>query len=233
MDRSVDMESMQDMQRDMPEADAAPAQDAAGQDMSVSDFAGAIPATPGIRLSKLALAHALALLVALSMFGAADAWTAVSGLGIASLLGLVTGALAGVVVSNIIHEWFHLLGAVFTNARYTVPDKLGLFLYDWDFARNNTRQFLVMSFAGTVGGVLAVVLLFNAVPADTPGRAALLAGAVASFVFAAFIEWPVIRRTRRTGKPLQELSKINEAVLARSFTAAAIALVVGTLVLAP
>ena len=229
MDKSVGLEGAQDV----PEEAFSPAADFAGEDMSVSDFGNAIPATPGIRLSKLALAHALVLLLALSMFGASDAWTAVTGLGIASLLGVVTGALAGVVVSNIIHEWFHLLGAVFTNARYTVPDKLGLFLYDWDFAQNNTRQFLVMSFAGTVGGILAVVLLFNAVPADTLGRAALLAGAAASFVFAAFIEWPVIRRTRRTGKPLQELSKINEAVLARSFGAAAIALVVGTLMLAP
>lgn len=229
MDKPVDMESLQDM----PEVAPAPAGETAGEDMSVSDFGNTIPATPGIRLSKLALAHALVLLLALSMFGAADAWTAITGLGIASLLGVVTGALAGVVVSNIVHEWFHLLGAVFTNARYTVPDKLGLFLYDWDFTQNNTRQFLVMSFAGTIGGVVAIIGLFNAIPADTWGRAALLAGALASFVFAAFIEWPVIRRTRRTGKPLQELSKINEAVLARSFAASAVALVVGTLVLAP
>lgn len=216
-----------------PESESGPAAAAMTEDMSVSEFAGAIPSTAGIRLSKLALAHGFAVLLSLSMFGSADAWTAVSGLGIASLLGVLTGGIAGVVVANIIHEWFHLLGAVFTNARFTVPDKLGLFLYDWDFSRNNTRQFLVMSIAGTLGGVIAMILLFSALPADTWGRAAVLSGVIASFVFAGFIEWPVIYRTRRSGKPLQELATINERVLARSFTAASIALIVGMLVLAP
>ena len=226
MDRKVDLDAMKDSQR--TEGDDAPV-----EDVSVSDFAGAIPSTPGIRLSKLALAHALVLLLSLSMFGAADAWSAVTGLGIAGALAIVTGAIAGVVVSNLVHEWFHLLGAKVTNASYTIPDKLGLFLYDWDFSQNNTRQFLVMSFAGTVGGIVAMLLLFNAIPADTWGRAALLAGAVASFVFGSFIEWPVILRTRRTGKPMEELAKINESVLARSFTAAALTLIVGTIYIAP
>ena len=206
---------------------------AVAEGVSVSDIGGAIPSTRGIRLAKLAAAHTLALLLSLSMFAAADAWTAVSGLTLASLLAVVTGALAGVVIANVVHEWFHLLGARVTGARYSIPDKLGLFLYDWDFSQNNSRQFLVMSLAGTAGSVLAMILLFMAVPFDTWGRAALLAGAIASFVFGSFIEWPVIRRTRRTGKPMDELAKINGAVLSRSFTAAALTLVFGTVFIAP
>jgi len=200
---------------------------------SVSEVSTAIPSTPGIRLGKLALAHSLVLLVSLSLFGAADAWTAVSGLAIASVLGVVSGALAGIAVANLVHEWFHFLGALFVRGRYTVPDKIGLFLYDWDFERNNVRQFEIMSVAGSIGGLFAIYFLWNAVPSDSTGRAALHAGAMASFVFAAFIEWPVLHRTRHSGKPLEELSKINGRVLTRSFALALLTLLLATTWLSP
>ncbi len=118
-------------------------------------------------------------------------------------------------------------------AQFDIPSRQGLFLYDWDFGNNSVRQFLVMSVAGTIGGLFAVVLLWTSVPADSWGRAALRGGAIASVVFAAYIEWPVIRRTRRGGDPLAELSKIDQRVLSRSFVVASIAGIVMTLIFAP
>ena len=200
---------------------------------SVTDVASAIPATPGIRLAKLAMVHILVVLLSLSAFAAADSWLTVSGLGIAALLGVVTGALAGIAVTNLVHEWFHFLGAVVAGGRYTVPDKFGLFVYDWDFEHNNIRQFNVMSVAGNLGGVLAILYLWNAVPAENLGRAALQGGAIASFVFGAFIEWPVLYRTRSSGRPFDELAKINGKVLGRSFVAALVAGLVVLVSLAP
>ena len=200
---------------------------------SVTDVASAIPATPGIRLAKLAMVHILVVLLSLSAFAAADSWLTVSGLGIAALLGVVTGALAGIAVTNLVHEWFHFLGAVVAGGRYTVPDKFGLFVYDWDFEHNNIRQFNVMSVAGNLGGVLAILYLWNAVPAENLGRAALQGGAIASFVFGAFIEWPVLYRTRSSGRLFDELAKINGKVLGRSFVAALVAGLVVLVSLAP
>lgn len=170
----------------------------------------------GRRLAKLAGIHALVFLVALSLFAAADSWNTVTGLGIAGLLCVVTAVLAGVTVTTLVHEWFHYLGARHARAAFDIPSRPGLFVFNWDFGANSVRQFFVMSIAGSIGSVLAVIVLWNAVPADTWGRAVLHGAALASLVYSALIEWPVIRRVRRGGEPLAELSKIDQALLTRS-----------------
>lgn len=168
------------------------------------------------RLARIAGVQWLILLVSLCLFAAADSWTAVTGLTFAAVLGVVTGLVAGVVMTSVIHETFHLLGAQVSGAAYRVPEKLGIFMYDWQFDKNSVGQFFVMSWAGSVGGALSVLLLWNGIPQDTAGRASLIAGAVAAFVYAAIIEWPVLLRTRRSREPLAELSKIDETLLLRA-----------------
>jgi hypothetical protein len=187
----------------------------------------------GQRLAKLARTHALVFLAALSAFAAADSWSTISGLGIAGLLSIITGALAGVTTATLIHEWFHYLGARQSGGQFDIPSRQGLFLYDWDFGSNSLRQFLTMSVAGTIGGFFAVFLLWTSVPADSWGRAALRGGAIAGVVFAACIEWPVIRRARRGADPLAELSKIDQRVLSRSFMVASVTGILMTLVFVP
>ena len=185
----------------------------------------------GMRLARLASTHALVFVVALSLFAAADSWSTVTGLGIATVLCVVTGALAGITITTLVHEWFHYLGARYSGAAYDIPDKQGLFLYNWDFTHNSVRQFLMMSVAGSVGGILALGILWTSVPADSWGRAALQGGAIASVVFAAYIEWPVIRRVRISRDPLAQLSKIDQRVLSRSFAVSSTAGVLMALVL--
>jgi hypothetical protein len=73
-----------------------------------------------------------------------------------------------------------------------------------------------MSLGGNLGGLLALLLLASGIATDTAGRSALVAGALASVVFAAIIEWPVLWRTRSSREPLQELSKIDPGVLRRA-----------------
>ena len=173
-----------------------------------------------LRLARQAGTHGLVWLVAMSLFAAADSWSTLTGLGLASLLCVITGVVAGVTTSTLIHEWFHYLGAWLSGGVYDISDRRGLFVYDWNFSRSSLRQFFIMSIAGSVGGVFAIVLLWTSVPADTLGRAALRGGAIASFVFAAAIEWPVLRRTRVSGDPLAELAKIDQRVLSCSFVLA-------------
>ncbi len=184
------------------------------------------------RLAKLAGTHALVLLLALSAFAAADSWNTVTGLGLAHLLCFITAVLAGVTIATLVHEWFHYLGARFSGAVFDIPARQGLFVYDWDFSSNSARQFLIMSIAGSVGGFVSVILLWNTVPADSWGRAALRGAAVASVIYAALIEWPVIQRVRRGGDPLAELSKIDKPLLSRSFIVAGVSGMVMTLVFA-
>jgi hypothetical protein len=147
------------------------------------------------------------------------------------VLCVVTGALAGITITTLVHEWFHYLGARYSGAAYDIPDKQGLFLYNWDFTHNSVRQFLMMSVAGSVGGILALSILWTSVPADSWGRAALQGGAIASVVFAAYIEWPVIRRVRISRDPLAQMSKIDQRVLSRSFAVSSTAGVLMALVL--
>lgn len=169
------------------------------------------------RLAKLAGTHALIVVAALSLFAAADSWNTVTGLGIAGLLCIVTAVLAGVAVPTLVHEWFHYLGARVSGGAFDIPARQGLFVFNWDYSRNSVRQFFIMSVAGSVGSILAVILLWSAVPADSGGRAVLHGAAVASLLYSALIEWPVLTRVRRGGEPLAELSKIDPPLLTRSF----------------
>lgn len=178
-----------------------------------------IEMTPGLLLVRHAALHLLIVLLALGLYAAADSWYILTGLGLALLLSVITALLVGISVSTLIHEWFHLLGARWSGGAYHIPAKPGLFVYDWHFADNDVGQFYKMSVAGSVGGAVAVLLLWYALPIVSPGRAAVLAGAVASFVFAAVIEWPVLSRTRDSGDPLAELSKITPSVLLRALLA--------------
>ncbi|MEH6567856.1 MAG: hypothetical protein V7709_02190 [Halioglobus sp.] len=152
----------------------------------------------------------------MSLFAAADSWSAITGLAIASLLSIVTGIVAGFATTTLVHEWFHYLGARLTAGDYEIPKKMSLFVFDWSFPKNNLKQFYTMSIAGSFGGLAGIALLWLCIPTDTAGRAALVASGVASFAFAAVIEWPVLMRTRKTGDPLGELSKIDERVLMRA-----------------
>jgi hypothetical protein len=189
-------------------------------------MAAVIPAGNGLRLARHAAFHIAIALLALSLFAAADSWYMLSGLGLAEGLSVITGLLAGAALPTLVHEWFHYFGARFAGAQYTIPDKLGLFVYDWKFDSNSTRQFYIMSLGGTLGSLLAIYFLFSALPPASAGRASLLAASVASLGFAGAIEWPVLWRTRSSGNPLAELSRIDLGVLRRS---AAIGGIVGLL----
>lgn len=192
---------------------------------------GAAAPSPALAVARHAGAHLLLWLAAFGLFAATDSWHTLNGLGLASLLCVVSGIIAGFATTTILHEWFHLLGARLSGGAYTVPAKIGLFIYDWDFERNNLRQFYLMSIAGSIGGALAVLGLWAALPTDTTGRAALLAAALAAFVFAAAIEWPVLLRCRRSGDPLAELSKTDKRVLLRCLALAILAGAAGYLAL--
>lgn len=205
------------------------AQAANGEDAdTASTMEMPVEQSPALALTKHAAIHLLLWVLVFSLYAAADSWYLLTKLGLALLLSVVTGLLAGITTTTLVHEWFHLLGAWRSGGAYSIPAKPGLFVYDWKFADNTVGQFNIMSVAGSVGGAIALLLLWYALPVPNPGRAAVLAGAAASFAFAGAIEWPVLARTRHSRDPLAELSKITPPVLLRSLL---VGVVVGGLVL--
>ncbi|MEP4484399.1 MAG: hypothetical protein ABJ013_02115 [Halioglobus sp.] len=183
---------------------------------------GSISAETVARPLPLALhfaMHAATLVVAWSLLAAADSWTIVSGLGIAKLLAIITGTLAGGLFVAAMHEWGHLLGARMGKADITISSNPGIVLYQWHFPYNSVTQFMTMSLCGTAGGLLGLILLFIQLPPDTAGRTAVLASAAGFSAFAAVLEWPVIWRTRSSREAGKEYAKITSTVLALSATA--------------
>jgi hypothetical protein len=168
------------------------------------------------RRLQLAVVHLLVGMTVLSLWAATDAWQAVTGLAVASLLSVLAAIPAGLVFSTLVHEWCHLLGARLAAAAYTVPAKPGLFVFNFDFAQNSLAQFRTMSFGGQGGSLLAVLLVWWALPLDTAGRAMLFSASVGSGAFGALVEWPVLARVSAGGDPLAELSKIDRALLYRN-----------------
>ncbi len=178
---------------------------------------------PGFMLGKQAAIHLAVWLLSFSMFAATDSWAALTGLALATFINILAGIVAGFVTVNLVHEWFHYLGARLISGHYTITSRPGLFVFDWQFDKNSLQQFYVMSIAGNVGGALGVIALYLAISADNAGRVALIAGAFAGFVLAAFIEWPVLIRTRSSGEPLAELGKLSPRALGVATAGSAIA----------
>jgi hypothetical protein len=170
--------------------------------------------TPSAKVfAKSALCEVVLVEILLGLFAAADSWYILTGLAFAALLSVVTGALVGLAVSTLIHEWFHFLGARAIRGHYHRVRRIGLFAFDWDFKANSRAQFLAMSYAGTLGSIIAIMLLLAAIPADAPGRVALLAATFGSLAYAGAIEWPVLARVHAGGDPLAELSRITPRIL--------------------
>ncbi len=162
---------------------------------------------------KHAAAQFGAALAAVGLWAAADSWYTRTDMPLANGISMALAALAGLAVATVVHEWFHLMGAQMAGAVFRIPDKLGLFIYDYDFSSNSLGQFNTMSVAGQLGSWVAVVLLFMSVPLDNAGRAMLGSGALGGAVFAGVIELPPLLRAQASGNPLAELSKINGRVL--------------------
>jgi len=182
-------------------------------DNAINDTAQGAAAVSAVSTGSVALAHLLIGLVLLSLFVAAEAWHALSPLPLAVVLSVTTGLVAGAIVTTLVHEWFHFAGASATKARCHRVKRINLFAFEWDFKCNGRGQFLVMSYAGTLGSLVAIALLVLAFGTDTPGRVALLAAAFGSLGFAGAIEWPVLARVHAGGDPLAELSKITRKVV--------------------
>ena len=164
------------------------------------------------------------LLAALSLWAAADAWMLLSGTGFAWLLSVADGLLVGVLTAGLFHEWGLFAGARLSGGTAPLtPVTLPLPLFNFDFARSETRHFQAMGVGGNLAHWMVVLLIAIFLPPETAGRVALLAGALGFAVFASAVEFPVISRCHGGAAPIASLAGIRPADLTRNGVLGAVA----------
>jgi hypothetical protein len=164
--------------------------------------------TDGQRLTLAVRNHGLALLAAVTLWAAADAWLLQSGLILAWGLAILNAFAAMTIAATIFHEWGHFIGARLAKSYSPmVPDPRGAFIFGFNFAKNTHRQFLAMSIGGSVANGLLVLIVFTSVPMDNAGRIMLLAVAVARAVSVLMFELPITLGVMNGGDPEAELNK--------------------------
>lgn len=163
-------------------------------------------------LRDVAVASAL-----LSLFGAAETWAAVSGLAFPALLSTVNGFLVGAATGAIAHEWGHFAGARLGGGHAPLKPIGGFFpIYDFDYKNNGKQAFDWMSIGGNLAHAAVPLVYLLALPTNSPGTAALVAGAVGFAVFSSIIEIPVIRSSLSGKGSLESLATIPRDFLSRT-----------------
>ena len=159
------------------------------------------------RMKQIGSYHFAMVMGALTLYGAAETWAQVSGWSLARFAAFAN--VAGYVISSVIHEWGHFAGARLSGAKSPVLEKPAkhFFMFDFDMAANDVRQFLSMSWGGILAPWLAVVLALVLVPLSTVGAAALIATLVMRALAATVFEAPIARKTAESGDPSGELGK--------------------------
>ena len=123
-----------------------------------------------------------------------------------------------------IHEWGHFAGARLSGGTAPLtPVTLPLPLFNFDFARSETRHFQAMGVGGNLAHWMVVLLIAIFLPPETAGRVALLAGALGFAVFASAVEFPVISRCHGGAAPIASLAGIRPADLKRNGVLGAVA----------
>lgn len=171
------------------------------------------------RMKRIGSQHFVMVVGALTLWGAALAWAEVTGWGIASAAAIAGALIAGSIIPPTVHEWGHLAAARLVGAVSPVLDKPKghFFLFDFAMDKNDTRQFLWMSWGGIVAPWVPVVMIALLVPMAQISSVVLLATLFARAVSVAVFEVPIVLRTSRSREPGTELGKrLNEGGLPSS-----------------
>jgi hypothetical protein len=169
------------------------------------------------RVSSLALRDGAIALAALSIFAAADAWHAASGLTAAALLSVLDGLAVGYGLGLLAHEWGHFAGARWGGGIAPTTKFTQLFpIFLLDMHQSPDRAFKAMSVGGNLAHWSIAALFFLWVPLDAPGRIALGCGAFAFAFGASATEFPVIRRSFTGATPVESFKGLTGAKLRRN-----------------
>jgi hypothetical protein len=168
-------------------------------------------------VSRLGQRDGAIALAGLSLWAAADAWHATTGLGAAVLLSLVNGVVVGYFLCRMAHEWGHFAGARWSGGVAPTRPLDSFFpIFTLDMERSDDRAFRAMGVGGNVGHWAVVLLFASLIPLDTSGRLALLCGAVSFAVSASLTEFPVIQRAYAGASPPESFRGLTGDKLKRN-----------------
>ncbi len=168
-------------------------------------------------VSRLGQRDGAIVLAALSLWAAADAWYAATGLAFAAALSTLDGVVVGVVVARMAHEWGHFAGARWAGGiAPTRPLDSFSTIFSLDMRRSSASAFRAMSVGGNVGHWLVVLVLAAAIPLDSTGRVALLSGAFGFAFSASLTELPVIQRAYSGASPVESFRGLTRAKVERN-----------------
>lgn len=118
--------------------------------------------------------------------------------------GDVAGVLAGATIgicAYLVHEWGHLLGAVFSGSTVRPGRTLAAgFLFSFDSRANTRRQFLTMSFAGWLATALALWMVYARLPADLFASRVACGVVAANVLLVIVVEVPLVVYSLLTGR---------------------------------
>jgi len=122
-----------------------------------------------------------------------DAWLGgFESVWIAAISALV-GFPAGVKANAVFHEWGHFIGVRMSGGHAPTNSLSQLFpMFHFDMSTNTHRQFMAMSYGGTLTEWLFPIGLLFAVGTETIGHSALITGAFSGGILAILIEGPVM-----------------------------------------
>lgn len=123
------------------------------------------------------------------------------------IAGIVIALIAGIACSHILHEWGHYLGARLSGALVTIKPKLSPLFFDFDYLKNNPRQFLWLSAGGPAGNLVLIGVTLLMLPLDNLVQQFFLATLIGKLVYVITLEGPVTIGILAGGKPLEVLGK--------------------------
>ncbi|NNL67581.1 MAG: hypothetical protein HKP30_15130 [Myxococcales bacterium] len=161
------------------------------------------------RMIQIGSFHFAMLMGVITLWGAAETWLQVTGWGIARFASVGTALVAAFVLTSVVHEWGHFAGARRSGAVSPVLEEVRRHFFMFDFAmdRNDTRQFVWMSWGGILAPWLVILLVVLFVPLGTLGAQVLLATLLARAVSIAVFEAPIALAAADGGDPGAELGK--------------------------
>jgi len=113
----------------------------------------------------------------------------------------------GIVLSHVIHEWGHFLGAVISRSTYSLKKKISPLFFDFDYVKNNPRQYLCMSVGGPLGNVLLISITLLWVPTQSTSEQWLLATMMGQLAYVLVLEGPVSLGILAGKNPLEVLGQ--------------------------
>jgi hypothetical protein len=165
------------------------------------------------RLKKIGTRHAMIVLAAFTIWGAADAWAISSGWFLAEVIALLNAVFAATIIAYTAHEWGHFSGARISGAiSPVVKEPVGFFMFTFKDKLNSQGQFLSMSAGGQIANWSLAILMLILLPLDTWSQALFFATTVAIAVSVSVFEVPIMNRVMYGDDPTETVDQRQKEV---------------------